>query len=100
MSKDNDGSSASTASRWYRFDCQKGSRQKRPPVNKWVLVMCKPIQTERPRGIAVGYMKNAAGDKQSPYFFVPGLFPDGGKVVAWCDGLPDGWEWPFELNED
>jgi hypothetical protein len=45
-------------------------------------------------------MKNAAGDKQSPYFVVPGLFPDGGKVVAWCDGLPDGWEWPFELNED
>ena len=87
--------------RWYRFDPDKGSRQKRPPIKKWVLVLCEPVkESGSPRGIGVGYRKDAAGDKQSPYFVVPGLFPRGGRVIAWCDCLPEGWEWPFDLNED
>ena len=62
--------------------------------------MCEPIEPGVPRGIGIGYMRNAAGDKQSPRFVVPGLFPRGGKVIAWCNDLPDEWEWPFDLNED
>jgi hypothetical protein len=86
--------------KWYKFDPDRGSRQKRPPEKKWVLVMCEPAQSSSPRGIGVGYMKNAAGDKQSPYFVIPGLFPYGGSVVAWSDSLPEGWEWPKDLNRE
>ena len=86
--------------RWYDFDPSKGSRQKRPPEYKLVLVRTiagdyKHIEGEirfvlnegLPPGLAVGYRKNAAGDKQSPYFVVPGI---GGNVSAWCDCLPSG----------
>jgi hypothetical protein len=84
--------------KWYKFDRSKGSRQKRPPVRKLVLVRLAPMGDDAatyPHGIAVGYMKNAAGDKQCPYFVVPGLHT--GKEVAWCDCLPEGFEWPKDL---
>jgi len=86
--------------RWYPFDPARGSRQKRPPLYKLVLV--RTIAGEHkhvgdgvvqfipndslPPGLAVGYRKDGGGDKQSPYFVVPGI---GGNVVAWCDCLPD-----------
>lgn len=74
--------------KWYPFDRSKGSDQKRPPEHKAVLVCVAPLPRDPglPYCIAVGYRKNAAGDKQSPYFVVPG---HGGHVVAWCDCLPD-----------
>ena len=79
--------------KWYAFDSANGSRQKRPPERKLVLVrMVSAAPGSLPEGIAVGYMKNAAGDKQSPYFVVPGLHT--GTVLAWCDCLPEGFEWP------
>jgi hypothetical protein len=81
------------APKWYAFDSAKGSRQKRPPERKLVLVrMASADPGCLPEGIAVGYRKNAAGDKQSPYFVVPGLHT--GTVLAWCDCLPEGFEWP------
>lgn len=73
--------------KWYKFDKSRGSRQKRPPERRNVLV--KTITEESARGhvphpIAVGYRRDAAGDKQSPYFVVPGI---GGEVYEWCDCL-------------
>lgn len=45
----------------------------------------------RPDGIAVGYLNYGAGDEESPYFVVPGLHT--GLELAWCDCLPDNFEW-------
>jgi len=97
-----DASSGSAC--WYDFDPAKGSRQKRPPIKKLVLVRTvigkweydgKTMEfiTDKtlPVAVAVGYRKDAAGDKQSPMFVVPGV---GGQVIAWRDCLPSdvGWE--------
>jgi len=81
--------------KWYKFDKTKGSKQKRPPVRKWVLVKMKPVYPNVPCSLAAGYMKNAAGDKQSPYFVVPGLALT--DTIAWCDCLPDDFEYPREI---
>lgn len=84
--------------KWYAFDSAKGSRQKRPPERKPVLVrMVSADPGCLPEGIAVGYRKNAAGDKKSPYFVVPGLHT--GTVLAWCDCLPNGFKWPNAGNK-
>lgn len=82
--------------KWYAFDKARGSRQKRPPVKKYVLVRMQGRGPGYPMGIAVGYRKNAGGDKQCPYFVVPGLHT--GAVVEWCDCLPDEFEWPPVLK--
>lgn len=76
--------------RWYKFDVSKGSRQKRPPIGKYVLVRTKSRGDGLPESICVGYRKNAAGDKQSPYFVIPGL---GGDVIEWSDALPSDFVW-------
>ncbi len=62
--------------KWYKFDKAKGYRQKRPEVKKWVLVKLEPTING---GIAVGYRKNAAGVKSSPYFVILGI---GGGVTV------------------
>ena len=84
--------------KWYKFEHEKGSRQKRPPVKRYVLVL---TDANSGRGgtpvCAVGYMKNAAGDKQSPYFVVPGV---GGTVLYWSDCLGDDFETPGIPIED
>lgn len=80
--------------KWYPFDKAKGSRQKRPPIKKWVVVQLVrriDVVGTVPQGIAIGYRKNAAGDKQCPYFVIPGI---GGEVTAWCDCLPEDFEPP------
>lgn len=89
--------------KWRPFDSAKGSRQKRPPIKKYVLVILEAPEPEiipigntalrswTPPSVAVGYRKDAAGDCQSPYFVIPGI---GGKVIAWCDCLPNDFEWP------
>jgi hypothetical protein len=88
--------------KWHKWDGSKGYRQKRPPLYKWVVVQLEAKSSEKvdfgvqlkpglgliasyPPGIAVGYRKDAAGDKSYPYFVIPGI---GGKVLAWCDCLP------------
>ncbi len=78
--------------KWYRFDRSKGSRQKRPPERKFVLVKLLSNKIGCPDGVAVGYLRNAAGDKQSPYFVVPGLHT--GTELERCDCLPDDFKWP------
>ena len=70
---------------WYLFSGEKGYHQKRPPERRDVLVILEKQSPSLPRSIAVGYMKNSAGQKQYPYFVIPGI---GGKVIAWCDCLP------------
>lgn len=79
--------------KWYAFDPAKGSRQKRPPERRYVLVQL-PEQPELglPPAVAVGYMKNAAGDKQSPYFVTPAI---GGIPTHWCDCLGDDFKAPL-----
>lgn len=46
-----------------------------------------------------GYIRYAAGDKDSPYFVVyHGNSDIGSDVVAWCDCLPDqGPDWPTAM---
>lgn len=87
------------ARKWYRFDPSKGSRQKRPLEKKPVLVARKSEGDGLPISIAVGYLRNAAGDKQSPYFVIPGL---GGDAIGWCDCLgesePKNW-WLEGVNK-
>lgn len=89
--------------KWHPFDKAKGFRQLRPPLRKWVVVMLAPKDPHQvalgfefkpevpglvvyPPGVAVGYRKDAAGDKSCPYFVIPGI---GGEVIAWSDCLPD-----------
>jgi len=81
--------------KWYNFDATQGSRQKRPPERKYVLVRLRSNKEDYPDGVAVGYLRYAAGDKQSPYFVVPGLHT--GTELAWCDCLPDDFEWPKDI---
>ena len=88
---------------WYPFDPAKGSRQHLPPLKKYVLVQIKHPQREHgaPDPVVVGYMKNAAGDKQSPYFVTPGAtiehgYTEPGRVIGWCDCLPESFIWPKE----
>ena len=72
--------------KWIPFDEKKGYHQKRPPKYKNVLV----VVNSQPKGIAVGYRKDAAGDASCPYFVVTGI---GGTVLAWCDCLPDDFDY-------
>jgi hypothetical protein len=64
-----------------------------PKEKKYLLVQLaeKPEQGLPPI-VAVGYMRYAAGDKNSPTFTVPGV---GGTVVAWCDCLPENFKAPL-----
>ena len=70
--------------KWYYFDPKRGSRQKRPPIKKFVLVKCKSLKEHIPDPIVIGYRKDGAGDKQSPYFVIPGCYGFG-DAYAWCD---------------
>ena len=74
--------------KWYPFKEGKGYHQKRPPRRKDVLVILEKASSSLPLSVAVGYMKNSAGQKQYPYFVIPGI---GGRVIAWCDCLPEGF---------
>ena len=74
--------------KWYPFNKSKGYHQKRPSVRKDVLVILEQASSSLPRAVAVGYMKNSAGQKQYPYFVIPGI---GGEVIAWCDCIPEGF---------
>ena len=87
--------------KWHTFDANKGSRQKRPPIKKYVLVALAPNTAigQTAPCIVVGYRKDAAGDKQSPYFVTPSARQANGRnAIAWCDCLPDDFEWPRRFN--
>ena len=72
---------------WITFTQELWSHQTLPQERKYLLlqVAARPEQGIPP-AVAVGYMRFAAGDKDSPTFTIPGV---GGEVVAWCNCLPD-----------
>jgi hypothetical protein len=81
--------------KWYPFDPAKGSRQKRPPIRRFVLVQLPSTEHDRPGAVIMGYRKDAAGDKQSPYFVIPGTMGIRNVVpIAWCDCLGDDFKPP------
>ena len=84
--------------KWYTFDKSKGSKQKRPPIGRWVLVRLASFDKAMgmPDPVVAGYRKDAAGDKQCPYFIVPGAY--NGEPYAWCDCLPDYFDFGPEIE--
>lgn len=79
--------------KWIDFDQKKWANQKLPTAEKHLLVQvaAKP-DDGLPPAVAVGYLRFAAGDENSPVFTIPGI---GGEVVAWCDCLPDSFAAPL-----
>lgn len=85
--------------RWYPFDQQRW-RRKLPPERRYVLVAIAPGNVEPPStvpshvaSVAVGYLKFAAGCRDSPYFVVPG-FGRSFVVTHWADCLGDDFYSP------
>lgn len=73
---------------WVPFEGSLGSRQKLPPWRRAVLVRLTDKPEEGlPHSLAVGYLKFAAGDPESPRFIIPGI---GGIPTHWWDCLGDG----------
>ncbi len=64
---------------------------KLPTEKKEVLLQMKSLESGLPDPIVVGYLKYAAGDKDSPVFIVPGR---DGKILAWCDCMVEKFIWP------
>lgn len=79
--------------KWNKYRHDLWSNQPLPPARKYVLVQidAKP-EKGLPPAVAVGYMRLAAGDKNSPVFTIPGV---GGDVSAWYDCLPEDFEAPL-----
>ncbi len=63
-----------------------------PTMYRMVLVATDKFEGSAP-AINVGYMKYAAGDKDSPYFVCPGA-QRGFKALYWCDCLGDDFAPP------
>lgn len=79
--------------KWIEYSESKWADQPLPPERKHVLVQIAARPEEgMPPAVAVGYMRYAAGDKNSPVFTIPGV---GGSVVAWCDCLGDDFTAPL-----
>ena len=84
--------------KWYPFDKNKGYRQKRPPINRMVLVLLPRNATKpgHPPSVAVGYRKDSAGCKGFPYFVISGI---GGFPTHWCDCLGDDFKTPEVIDD-
>ncbi len=81
---------------WITFDQEKYADQKLPEHRKYILLQIAEKKDKGlPPAVAVGYMRFAAGDKNSPTFTVPGV---GGDVVAWCDCFGDEFTAPLWSN--
>ena len=76
---------------WEFFNIHKGQNQVLPKVYRLVLVQ---KTEEEPFPIMVGYLRYAAGDKQSPYFVTPGKPTSLNDKVYWCDCLGDNFYSP------
>lgn len=79
---------------WVPFDWRLGSRQQLPEERKHVLCLVKSAAKSSPRGVGVGYLRYAAGDADSPFFVMPGVYPVDGVVFAWADCLPGDLQIP------
>lgn len=71
-----------------KFSRIKGNKQKLPKERDHVIVVLGSVTDGLPDGFAIGYLKYAAGCKNSPYFVVQGLH--NGNEIGWIDCLPDG----------
>jgi hypothetical protein len=69
---------------WISFDIAKESRQVLPPERKTVLVRLAPFRDGLPNMVMVGYLRYAAGDKNSPHFILPGV-PEWAEAIGWLD---------------
>lgn len=81
---------------WIPFD---GTSHKLPKEYQPVLVKLEGGGHES-GGVAVGYLRYAAGDRSSPYFVCVGI-AFRWKATHWADCLPEdlfesvpGWAWP------
>lgn len=79
--------------RWINFDPANWATQEQPPERKLVLVQSEGREGGYAPSVGVGYLRYAAGCKDSPFFVVPG--GKRGRDVAWCDCLPDGFGAPL-----
>lgn len=64
-----------------------------PPERRMVMVQIDRSESEAPC-VAVGYLKFAAGDRECPFFVVPGALPHF-VVTHWADCLGDDFEAPL-----
>ncbi len=79
--------------RWEPFEQALWARQKLPRAKRYLLVqLAADPALGNPPAVAVGYLRYAAGDRNSPVFTIPGV---GGTVVAWCDCLGDDFMAPL-----
>ena len=79
--------------KWRPFDMRLGSKQELPTAKRCVLVQtAAQPDVGLPPGVAVGYLKFAAGDRNCPYFVTPGIDC---KVVFWNDCLGDDFHAPL-----
>lgn len=78
---------------WTLFDIEKYGQQPLPLERRHVLLQLAAVPSHGlPPAVAVGYLRYAAGDVNSPEFTIPGI---GGLVVAWCDCLGDNFRAPL-----
>jgi len=71
---------------WIPFDEKKGNQQKLAPEGKTVFLALAPDPCRgTPASICIGYMKFHAGEKDAPYFVIPGF---NGVIVGWRDCVP------------
>ena len=78
---------------WHSFD----PKGKLPSERRPVLVKID-TQVNEHGGVAVGYLRYAAGDSECPYFVCPAINTPW-TVTHWCDCLgddfnPPGWKLP------
>jgi hypothetical protein len=83
--------------RWVNFDPTNWATQEHPPERKLVLVQSEGGVVDgaiiQAPSVGVGYLRYAAGCKDSPFFVVPG--GKRGRDIAWCDCLPEGFGAPL-----
>ena len=81
---------------WNKINCNEFghvlSYWKLPKQKKHILCKIKSTVHGLPDCLVVGYLKYAAGCKDSPKFICTG---HGGQVLAWCDCLPNDFTWPI-----
>lgn len=75
---------------WKEFDKTRW-RRKLPKERKLVLVCVAAKEGGLPPAVAVGYLRFGGGQRDSPFFVIPGV---GGEVTHWADCLDDDFSAP------
>ena len=84
---------------WYSYERELWHNQKLPKERKYVLVEVESSGPPYPNAIMLGYIKYAAGEKDSPGFVVVGNSI--GKVLRWTDSALNNFVWPkvFDMRK-